>query len=68
MGWNAAQINAYGLPDMSGTDVETPYLIGHYEQGQKGSSSYRCRGLPGRNDVDREVRFVEGASKGDAIA
>jgi len=34
MGWSAAQITAYGLPDMFGTDVETPYLIGHYEQGQ----------------------------------
>lgn len=34
IGFNAAQIAAYGLPDMFGTDVETPYLIGHYEQGQ----------------------------------
>lgn len=34
MGWSADQLAAYGLPDMFGTDVETPYLIGHYEQGQ----------------------------------
>lgn len=34
MGFSAAQIAAYGLPDMFGTDVATPYLIGHYEQGQ----------------------------------
>jgi hypothetical protein len=34
LGFNAAQIAAYGLPDMFGTDVETPYLIGHYVQGQ----------------------------------
>ena len=40
MGWNAAQIAAYGLPDMFGTDVETPYLIGHYEQGQSSPFSF----------------------------
>lgn len=34
LGFSAAQIAAYGLPDMFGTDVATPYLIGHYEQGQ----------------------------------
>ncbi len=34
IGFNAAQIAAYGLPDMFGTNVATPYLIGHYEQGQ----------------------------------
>jgi Carboxypeptidase regulatory-like domain/TonB dependent receptor len=32
-GFNAAQIAMYGLPDMAGTDVETPGLVGHYEQG-----------------------------------
>jgi hypothetical protein len=35
MGFNAAQLTAYGLPDMGGTDVETPGLIGHNEQGQR---------------------------------
>ena len=35
IGFNAAQIAAYGLPDMFGTSVNTPYLIGHYEQGQR---------------------------------
>jgi Carboxypeptidase regulatory-like domain len=34
MGWSGDQLAAYGLPDMFGTNVETPYLIGHYEQGQ----------------------------------
>lgn len=34
IGFSAAQIAAYGLPDMFSTNVDTPYLIGHYEQGQ----------------------------------
>lgn len=34
MGFNAAQITAYGLPDMSGTGVAAPGLTGHYRQGQ----------------------------------
>lgn len=40
MGWNAAQIEQYGLPDMFNTDVETPYLIGHYLQGQSSPYSF----------------------------
>ena len=35
LGFNAEQISQYGLPDMAGTNVETPYLDGHYVQGGK---------------------------------
>lgn len=35
IGFNAAQIVAYGLPDFGGTGTDTPGLYGHYEQGQK---------------------------------
>lgn len=34
LGFSAAQIQAYGIPDFAGTGASTPGLIGHYEQGQ----------------------------------
>jgi hypothetical protein len=34
LGFNAAQIAAYGLPDFNGTGTSTPGLYGHYETGQ----------------------------------
>ena len=34
IGFNAAQLAAYGLPDFAGTGTNTPGLYGHYEQGQ----------------------------------
>jgi hypothetical protein len=40
IGFNSAQIAAYGLPDLFGTDVATPYLIGHYVQGQRSPFSF----------------------------
>jgi hypothetical protein len=34
IGFNAAQLTAYGEPDFLGLEVATPYLTGHYRQGQ----------------------------------
>jgi hypothetical protein len=34
IGFSAAQIATYGLPDFNGTGASTPGLYGHYEQGQ----------------------------------
>ena len=34
IGFNAAQLTAYGLLDFAGTGTSTPGLYGHYEQGQ----------------------------------
>lgn len=34
MGWSAAQIAAYALPDFMGTGTQAPYITGHYRQQQ----------------------------------
>ena len=40
IGFSASHIATYGLPDFFGTGTEAPYIIGHYEQGQRSPYSF----------------------------